>query len=109
MPTPHPDKPFLTGRLQGALFTECAEWVWEQLQEEGYYLAGELVELVLETERELGVHARPLPEIARIVADEFLLRGVAGNPNPIEAHLIEVILQWEDDFLGFGGIPRAAS
>ncbi|MFN0095898.1 MAG: hypothetical protein ACKVVT_14125 [Dehalococcoidia bacterium] len=109
MPTPHPDKPFLQGRLQGELFTECAEWVWEQLQDDGYYIAGELVELVMETERELGVHARPLAEIARTVADEFRMRGIAGNPNPIEAQLVEVVLQWEDDFLGFAGIPRAES
>ena len=97
------------GKLQGPLFTEAAEWIWEQLQDEGYQLAGELVELVLETERELAIQARPLPEIAQLLEDEFRVRGVAGNPHPISAPLIEAVLQWEDDFLGFAGIPRAES
>ena len=99
----------LTGRLQGALFTECAEWVWEQLQEDGFYLSGELVELILQTERELGVQGCPLPEIARLLEDEFRMRGISGNPNAIEAPLIGAVLQWEDDFLGFAGITRAES
>jgi hypothetical protein len=99
----------LTGKLQGALFTECAEWVWEQMQEEGFYIAGELIELILQTERELGVQARPLDEIARLVEEEFRRRGVSGNPAAIEAPLIGTVLQWEDDFLGFAGISRAES
>ena len=33
-----------TGKLTGPLFDECAEWIWEQLNEEGYQLAGELIE-----------------------------------------------------------------
>jgi hypothetical protein len=99
----------LIGKLQGSLFTECAEWIWEQLQEEGYHLAGELVELVLQTERELDVQARSASEIAQFVEDEFRLRGITGNPAPIDAALIGVILQWEDDFLGFAGISREES
>ena len=99
-----------TGRLHGALFTECAEWVWEQLQEESYYLAGELVELILLTEREIGVHTgADLMAIARAVESEFETRGIAGRPNPVAAPLIHVVLQWEDEFLGFAGIPRAES
>ncbi len=99
-----------TGRLSGALFTECAEWVWEQLQEESYYLAGELVELILQTEREIGVHTgTDLMAIATAVEREFEERGIAGRPNPVAAPLIHVVLQWEDDFLGFAGIPRAES
>lgn len=98
-----------TGKLTGPLFTECAEWVWEQLQEEGYMLAGELVELVFATERELGVHTRPLPEIAQVLADEFRMRGISGNPAEIEPALILEVLRWEDDFLGFAGISREES
>ncbi len=98
-----------SGRLQGELFTECAEWIWEQLQEEGYQIAGELVDLILETERELGVQARDPLEIARILEDEFRLRGISGAPLEITAQLIHVVLQWEDDFLGFAGIPRSES
>ncbi len=97
------------GRLQGALFTECAEWVWEQLQEEGFYLSGELVELVLDTERELAIHTRPLPEIAKLLEQEFQLRGVNANPFPIGADLVQAVLEWEDEFLGFAGVPRQES
>lgn len=98
-----------TGRLQGELFTECAEWVWEQLEEEGYHLAGELVELILETERELGIQAKPVEEIARLVEEEFRMRGISGAPYAIDAQLIRVVLEWEDEFLGLAGIPRAES
>jgi hypothetical protein len=97
------------GKLQGELFTECAEWIWEQLNEEGYQLAGELIELILETERELGVHTRDLDAIATVLVDEFKLRGVAGQPYPIEAPLVKAVLEWEDEFLGFAGISREAS
>lgn len=98
-----------TGRLQGALFTECAEWVWEQLQEEGFQVQGELIELILATERELGIQAQPLDTIAAALAEEFERRGVVARPYGIDARLIRVVLEWEDDFLGFAGIPRAES
>jgi hypothetical protein len=101
--------PELTGRLSGALFTECAEWIWEQLQDEGYNLAGELIELMLATERELGIHTRPTHEIAQLLEEEFRLRGIVGNPVPITAQLVEVVLQWEDDFLSYAAIPRSES
>jgi hypothetical protein len=97
------------GKLQGELFTECAEWIWEQLNEEGYQLAGELIELILETERELGIHTRDLDEIASLLVEEFRMRGIAGQPYPIEAPLVKTVLEWEDEFLGFAGISRAAS
>lgn len=98
------------GRLRGALFTECAEWIWEQLQEEdGLYVAGELVELVLQTERELGVHAAPLERITTVVHDEFQMRGIGGSPSPIDPQMIQAILQWEDEFLGLAAIPRSES
>ena len=96
-------------KLEGDLFTECAEWIWEQLQEDGYQMAGELVDLILETERELGVQARELPEIAQILEDEFRMRGISGAPLEIKAPLILAVLEWEDDFLGFAGINRADS
>lgn len=101
--------PALTGKLSGPLFSECAEWIWEQIQEDGFYLQGELIELILVTERELGVHTRPLPEIARAVADEFQVRGIGGNPSPVDAFSVEQVLLWEDDFLGFAGIKRPDS
>ncbi len=98
-----------TGKLQGALLTECSEWVWEQLQEEGYQLSGELIDLIFETERELAIHDRPLEEIARLLEEEFRMRGIQAQPFAIDASMIKAVLDWEDDFLGFAGIPRAES
>lgn len=99
----------LTGKLQGALFNECAEWIWEQLQEDGYQLSGELIDLILETERELAVHTRPLHEIARVLEDEFRMRGIQAQPFSLEAPLIRAVLEWEDEFLGFAAVSRAES
>ena len=98
-----------TGKLQGALLTECGEWIWEQLQEDGYQLSGELVDLILETERELGIHTKPLDEIATLLEEEFRMRGIQAQPFGLEASLIKAVLEWEDDFLGFAAIPRAES
>ena len=98
-----------TGRLSGELFTECAGWIWEQMAEEGFQLSGELVELILNTERELAIHARPTAEIAPLLADEFRMRGISTAPYAIDAPLIAAVLDWEDEFLGLAGIPRAES
>jgi hypothetical protein len=99
----------LRGRLQGELFTECAGWIWEQLQEEGYQLAGELIELILEAERELGIQALDLGTVASRLEEEFRLRGVVGTPYALDVPLIRAVLEWEDDFLGFAAISRAES
>ena len=98
------------GKLTGALFTECAEWIWEQLQEEdGMYMAGELVELILATERELAVHAGPLDRIVRVVTDELAVRGVTANPSPVSEQMVRAVVEWEDEFLGLAAIPRSES
>lgn len=98
-----------TGKLQGALLAECGEWIWEQMQEDGYQLSGELVDLILETERELAIHTRPLDEIATLLEEEFQMRGVQAQPFGLQASLIKVVLDWEDDFLGFAAIRREES
>ena len=97
------------GRLSGELFTECAGWIWEQMAEEGFQLSGELVELMLTTERELGLQARRLPEVAQLLADEFTMRGTTTAPYALDPPLIRAVLEWEDEFLGLAGIPRAES
>ena len=102
-------EPTPTGRLSGALLDECGEWIWEQLEDDGIQLASELIDLILQTERELAIQARPLDEIATIVADEFRMRGITGQPHAIEPPLIKAVLEWEDEFLGFAGIPRDQS
>ena len=96
-------------RLEGDLFTECASWIWDQIQEEGGFVSGELIELIMNTERELEIQGRPIPEIARVVDEEFRMRGITGNPFPIDVGTIRTVLEWETDFLGYAGIPRAES
>jgi len=98
-----------TGKLTGALFTEAAEWIWENLQEDGIQMSGELVELIMETERELLIHTGTADEIATKLEAEFEKRGIEANPGKLDKLLIKAVLDWEDDFLGFGGIPRADS
>ena len=98
-----------TGKLTGALFTEAAEWIWENLQEDGIQMSGELVELIMETERELLIHANTADDIATALEAEFEKRGVSANPGKLDKLLIKSVLDWEDDFLGFAGIPRSES
>ena len=94
-------------KLEGALLEECAEWIWEQIQEEGLFVPGELIELILTTERELGLQARSLPEIATGVAAAF--REQSHLLSPTDERAIESVLAWEDEFLGIAGIPRESS
>ncbi len=94
-------------RLEGALLEECAEWIWEQIQEEGLFVPGELIELILTTERELGIQGSPLPEIAAGVAAAF--REQSHLLSPTDEQAIAAVLGWEDEFLGLAGIPRASS
>ena len=94
-------------KLEGALLEECAEWIWEQIQEEGLFVPGELIELILTTERALGVQAQPIPEIASGVAAAF--REQSHLLSPTDEHAISAVLAWEDEFLGIAGIPRGSS
>jgi hypothetical protein len=103
------DADALSGKLSGDLFTECAEWIWEQIQEDGHFVQGELIELILATERVLGVRAKSHTEISAAVMDDFSARGIGGDPSPITPEVIEMVLMWEDDFLGFAGISRDES
>ena len=96
-------------KLEGELFNECASWIWEQLQEDGFYLSGEVVDLILATERELEIHTRDLAEIAQLLEDEFRMRGISTNPFAMEAPLIRSVLEWEDEFLSYAGIKRSES
>ena len=98
-----------TGKLTGALFTEAAEWIRENLQEDGIQMAGELVELIMETERELLIHTGTADEIATTLETEFEKRGIQANPGKLDKQLIKSVLDWEDDFLGFANISRADS
>ncbi|MFQ5381539.1 MAG: hypothetical protein ACE5EF_07950 [Dehalococcoidia bacterium] len=96
-------------RFGPELRAECGEWIWEQLQEEGVYIAGELIDLIIETERELAIQTRPIEELAQLIVDEFQMRGVTGNPGQLDTSLVRSVLEWEDEFLGFAGIRREDS
>ncbi len=98
-----------SGMLEGALFDECASWIWEQLQEEGLFLSGEVIDLILSTERELDIHVRDITEIAQLLEHEFRMRGINTNPFAMEASLIRSVLEWEDEFLSYARIRRAES
>ena len=97
------------GRLSGDLFEECAGWIWEQLQEQGYFLSGELIELILVLERDMGIHARPVNEISPTIFAELERRGIVSVPAPISEIHVSEVLYWEDEFLGMAQIPRAES
>ncbi len=94
-------------KLEGALLVECAGWIWEQLQEEGLFAPGELIELILTSEREQGLQDSPLPGIAQALAASF--REQSHFLSPTDERVIAAVLAWEDEFLGLAGIPRAAS
>ncbi len=96
-------------RLEGKLLEECAEWIWEQLQEDGIIIAGELIELVLQSERELAIQHKSPAEIAPVLAGEYRVRRTPGVPENFGTEMINVVLEWEEEWLGFAGIPRAQS
>jgi hypothetical protein len=73
------------------------------------YVAGELVELILKTEREMGVQAEPLERIVTVVDDEFRMRGIGGSPSPVDSQMIRAVLEWEDEFLGLAALSRSES
>ena len=44
-----------------------------------------------------------------MLVDEFQVRGIKAEPYGIDAALVRAVLEWEEDFLGFAGIPRSES
>ena len=96
-------------RFGPELREECGEWIWEQLQEESMYIAGELIDLIIQTERDMAIHTRPLDEIAQRLDEEFQVQGISGPPSPLDRSMIRAVLEWEDEFLGLARIPRAES
>ena len=95
----------LNGRLQGALFTECASWIWDQLQEEGIFIQGELIEFILTNERKLGIQGESSEVIIAGIAD---LTG-EDSTKMLDSAMIGAVLSWEDEFLALANIPRMES
>jgi hypothetical protein len=107
-----PDEPLApAGRLAGELLTECALWISEQMEEEGYFLDSDLVELILTVEREEQLQSLPegLEATAARLASALDGRGVQSFPQALTAEIVASLLDWEDQFLAFAAIPRSES
>jgi hypothetical protein len=94
--------------LEPALIEECAGWIAEQMEEEGYLIDPGLIQLILEHEHS-GPGPAPTSEHPR-TAQRLLAAleeaGVRGIPESINEQLVINVLEWEDEFLSFAGRPR---
>ena len=95
----------LNGRLQGALFTECASWIWDQLQEEGIFIQGELIEFILTIERKLGIQG----ESSEVIIGGIVVLTGEDATKMLDSAMIGAGLSWEDEFLALANIPRMES
>jgi hypothetical protein len=90
------------------LIEECANWIAEQMEEEGLWVDADLIQLMIEKEWQ---EPRRIPEITHDQAADLILvrlaeAGVQGAPDAIDRRLILGVLQWEDDFLSLAGRSR---
>ena len=95
--------------MEAELMEECADWIAEQLEEEGMLVDAGLVQMMLQHE---WAEEERIPAITHAQAAERILRrlvdaGVQGAPDAIDHRLILGVLQWEDDFLAFAGRSRS--
>lgn len=98
----------MTSELTPELMEECADWIAEQLGEEGVMVDAGLVQLMLEHE---WADEERIPQITHEQAVERIVQrltdaGVKGAPDAIDRRLVLSVLQWEDDFLSFAGRGR---
>ena len=93
------------------LLQECADWIAEGLSEElGGFIASELVDLIIAQEALIRAE-RDDPELDhRTMSHELIPRleaeGAPVKEGAVTRELVEEILHWEDEFLGFAGHPR---
>lgn len=97
--------------MEPELLEECADWIAEQIGEEGLFVDAGLVHLMLQHEYAL---AQRIPRISQQTAAEQIVAsltaaGVQGAPEPIAEPLVLRVLGWEDDFLSFAGRRRDGS
>lgn len=91
------------------LIEECADWIAEQLEEEGMMVDAGLIQLMIEKE---WADSDRIPAITHEQATDRILAalteaGVQGAPDAIDRRLVLAVLGWEDDFLAFAGRKRA--
>ena len=94
--------------MEHELLVECADWIAAQLEEEGYWVDAGLIQLILEKEQHAPVRIPSVPhrQAADHLATALAADGVQGVPDAVDASLITIILQWEDEFLALAGRPR---
>jgi hypothetical protein len=95
-------------RVDRELLLECADWIAEQMLDEGHLIDGALVQIIIE--KELAAPWR-LPAISHAAAAAYLVAaleadGIAGMPDAVSARLVQTVLEWEDEFLALAGRPR---
>ncbi|MBI2760538.1 MAG: hypothetical protein HYX51_03825 [Chloroflexi bacterium] len=90
------------------LLIECADWIAEQMSEEGYMIDAGLIQLILEKERSVPIVIPDVPhgEAATLLVAELAADGVQGVPEAVNERLVVAVLEWEDDFLAFAGKAR---
>ena len=111
-------------RPSEALMQEAGEWIAEQLTEEGMLITSAFVDLVLEMEWDAIDAGAPAGDRAAVVQaiskrmheeeirvgpppDAISTDGIDSSQiTPVPTPMIEHVLSWEDDFLGFAGIRR---
>ena len=111
-------------RPSEALLEEAGEWIAEQMMEEGMLMTSAFVDLVLSMEwdaidggADADDRAKVVDEIARRMQEEEVRVGPppetistdgidTSQITPVPRSMIELVLSWEDDFLGFAGIKR---
>ncbi len=90
------------------LLVECADWIAEQMAEEGFMIDAGLIQLALEKERDSSISIPSITHAdaaAQLVA-ELAADGVQGVPEAVDERLIRMVLEWEDEFLALAGRPR---
>lgn len=94
--------------LEEELLVECADWIAEQMAEEGYLIDGGLVQLILEKEQAAPAHIPTITheQAARRLVEELAAAGVQGAPDAVDERLVRAVLEWEDDFLSLAGRSR---
>lgn len=94
--------------MERELLVECADWIAEQMADEGYLVDGGLVELILQREAAATVRIPAVSheEAARLLVAGLAADGVQGAPDAVDDRLVRAVLEWEDEFLALAGRPR---
>ena len=95
----------------GSIEQEGADWIAEMVSEDlGGFVPSELVDLLMEKEREVRAESKDPEMDHRSMAQKlipiFEAEGVPVKEGAVTPMLLEEILHWEDEFLAMAGTPR---